>query len=412
MDDDIQLDLVVFGGTSFVGQILCRRLAATFGVDGPLRWGAAGRSHRKLQDLRASLGPHAADLHLIVADATDEEALRQLCESTKVVVSTVGPFALYGETLVKVCAETGTDYCDLAAEVHWIRRMIDSYEPAAKASGARIVHGCGFDSIPSDLGVHFLQRHAEERFGRPCSQVKMRVKALRGKASGGSVASLMNVTAEAARNRALRRELANPYALTPREEAPETRQPSLSGVKFDHDFGGWTAPYVMAGTNTRIVHRTNALSDFAYGEDFVYDEAVLTGRGVRGRLAAFVMASALRSFLIATALRPTRWLLKRYMVPAPGEGPSPEAQKNGFYDLRFLGTGDDGEVLRAKLVGAGDPGYASTSKILAHTGALLALDLPKSEKPGGFWTPATLFGDRLIDLLHNRAGLKFELLPG
>lgn len=408
--DEAHYDLVVFGGTSFVGKILCRELAAAFGINGPLRWAAAGRSHARLQDLRASLGPRAADLHLIVADAADEAALRQMCEATNVVISTVGPYALYGEPLVKVCAESGTDYCDLAGEVPWIKRMIERYEATAKASGARIVPCCGFDSIPSDLGVHFLQRHAAERFGAPCSRIKMRVKAIRGKASGGTIASMMNLAREAAADPALRKDLSNPYALIPREKAPKTRQPSLSAVAFDPDFGAWTAPFVMAGINTRIVHRTNALADFAYGRDFRYDEAMLTGRGLRGRLTALTIASALGGFLAASAIRPGRWLLNRFVVPAPGDGPSPAAQQKGFYDLRFFGTAGGGQALRAKVVGAGDPGYGSTAKMLAQTGALLAQGIPKAEKSGGFWTPATLFGDRLIEHLHAHAGVTFEML--
>ncbi len=409
--DSAPYDLVVFGGTSFVGKILCRYLLDQFGVSGSLKWAAAGRSHAKLQDLRASLGPKAADLPLIVADAADEAALRSMCLSARVVISTVGPYALYGEPLVKVCAETGTDYCDLTGEVHWIRRMIERYEAAAQASGARIVHCCGFDSIPSDLGVHFLQRHAVERLGRPCSQVKMRVKAMRGGASGGTVASMMNIAKEAAGNPALRKELANPYSLIPPGQAPKLRQPSLSSVTFDPDFGAYTAPFVMASINTRIVHRTNALSDFAYGRDFLYDEAMLAGPGGRGRVTSWLIAGALAGFVTAAALPPTRWLLNRFVLPAPGEGPSPAAQKTGFYDLRFFGTGADGKSIRAKVVGDGDPGYGSTSKMLGQAGACLALDIGKDAKPGGFWTPATIFGDRLIERLKAHSGLKFELLP-
>jgi len=208
-------DLIVFGATSFVGQILTRYLAEQFGAHGSLKWAIAGRSESKLAGLRNSLGLAAGKVPLLVADAADEAALRRLCKDTRVVISTVGPYALYGEPLVKVCAETGTDYCDLTGEVQWIRRMIQAYEPAARKSGARIVHCCGFDSIPSDLGVFFLQQQARERFGAPCTTVKMRVKAMRGGFSGGTAASLVNVVKEATANPALRRELANPYSICP-----------------------------------------------------------------------------------------------------------------------------------------------------------------------------------------------------
>ena len=402
-------DLVVFGATSFVGQILCRYLVRQFGVGGELNWLAAGRSRDKLQALREALGPDAADLPLIVADASDEAALWVMCGETRAVVSTVGPYALYGEPLVKLCAETGTHYCDLAGEVHWIKRMIERYEGAAQSSGARIVHCCGFDSLPSDLGVHFLQREARARFGAPLNSIKMRVKAMRGGASGGTVASMMNIAKEISGDPALRRQMANPYSLVPKDIAPSVRQPSLSKVAYDADFDRWQAPFVMAAVNTRIVHRTNALSGFAYGKDFLYDEAMLMGGGVPGRLRAYALAGGLGAFAAASAAAPTRRLLKRF-VPAPGEGPSPAAQEKGFFDLRFFGTGGDGRSLRAKVTGQGDPGYGSTAKMLGQAAACLALDIGRDAKPGGFWTPATLFGDRLIERLKAHSDVGIELL--
>ena len=400
-------DLVVFGATSFVGSILCRYLADAFGTGGTLNWAAAGRSREKLEQLGADFS--AADLPLITADASDEASLRAMCESTRVVVSTVGPYALYGEPLVKTCAETGTDYCDLTGEVHWIKRMIARHEAAARASGARLVNCCGFDSIPSDLGVYFLEEEARRRFGHPLTRVKMRVRAMRGGVSGGTVASMMALAEELRRNPALRREIANPYALVPSEIAPTVRQPGLSSTGFDADFGAWTAPFVMAGINTRIVHRTNALSGFAYGKDFTYDERVLTGRGFSGRAKSLLITGSLGAFLTGSAFAPSRWLLKR-VLPAPGEGPSPEAQRGGFFDLRFFGTDEHGHALRAKVTGDADPGYGSTGKMLGQAAACLALETPKAEKPGGFWTPAALLGDRLIARLKAHAGLSFELL--
>ena len=395
---EAQYDIVVFGATSFVGKLLCGYLADQFGGGDPLRWAAAGRSLDKLQHLRASLGAGQAALPLIVADAADESALEAMCSQTRVVISTVGPYALYGEPLVKVCTATGTDYCDLTGEVHWIKRMLDRYEPAAKASGARIVHCCGFDSIPSDLGVFFLQEEARRRFGEHCTKITMRVKAMRGGASGGTIASIMNIAKEAAGNPALRKDLANPYLLCPKADAPHVRQPGVGTAGYDPDYGAWVAPFVMAGINTRIVHRSNALSGYSYGRDFRYDEAMLTGKGLAGRAKALAVTAGLGGFLAASALSPTRWALKR-VLPAPGEGPSSEAQASGFYDLRFIGTTSGGQVLRAKVVGAGDPGYGSTSKILGQAGACLAFDVPGTEKAGGFWTPATIFGNRLIQRL-------------
>jgi short subunit dehydrogenase-like uncharacterized protein len=404
------LDLTVFGATSFVGQILARYLFAQFGAHDGLKWALAGRSEQKLQRLRSSLGPKAARLPIVIADAADADALEALCAQTRVVISTVGPYALYGEPLVKACAETGTDYCDLTGEAQWIRRMIHGYEKAARKSGARIVHSCGFDSIPSDLGVHFLQQQAIERFGEPCARVKMRVKAMRGGFSGGTVASVLNLVKEATSNPALRRELADPYSICPAGYAPEVRQPNVQSAQFDDDFNAWVAPFVMSAINTRIVQRSNALSKQAYGADFTYDEAVLTGRGLKGRLAATGMTAGLAGFMVAGALPPTRWALERFVLPGPGEGPSAEAQKAGFFDLRFIGKTADGRSIRTRVTGDRDPGYGSTAKMLGQAGACLAQDLGDSGVKGGFWTPATIFGDRLIARLTRHSGLTFEVL--
>ena len=405
-------DLIVFGATSFVGKILTRHLLEQFGACGDLKWAAAGRSLARLEELRASLGPEAAKLPLVVADAADEAALRQMCARTRAVVSTVGPYALYGEPLVRVCAETGTDYCDLTGETQWIRRMLSQYEEMARKSGARIVHCCGFDSIPSDLGVHFLQQAAIRRFGQPCPRVKMRVKALRGGVSGGTVASILNIVKEAAADPQLRKELANPYSLCPGGYAPPVRQPDVRFAEFDGDFQVWVAPFIMSAINTRIVQRTNALTGQAYGAGFRYDEAVLAGGGLKGRLAALGMTAGLAGFMAAGAIGPARRALERFVLPAPGAGPSPQAQQQGFYDLRFLGRSDDGRGIMVKVTGDRDAGYGSTAKMLAQAAAFLARDLPKAKKPGGFWTPATIFGDRLIERLQKNSGMAFTVIDG
>jgi short subunit dehydrogenase-like uncharacterized protein len=399
-------DVVVFGATSFVGKLLCRYLAKHFS-SAELTWAAAGRSLEKLEQTRLSLDPKASGVPLIIADATDGPSLAAMCAQARAVVSTVGPYALYGEPLVKACADLGTDYCDVTGEVQWIRRMLDRYEPTAKRTGARIVNCCGFDSVPSDLGVHFVQREAKQRYGRYCAHVKMRVKAVRGGASGGTIASLFNVAKEAAADPALRKELQNPYALCPKDRRPKIRQQSLSAPHFDSDFQSWLAPFIMAAINTRVVHRSNALMNYAYGEQFRYDEAMLAGRGMRGRLSAYAIAGALGGFVGLTAIAPTRWFLQRFVLPAPGEGPSPDSQAKGFYDLRFLGLLDDGRFIRATITGDADPGYGSTSKMLGQAAVCLARH---DKREGGFWTPATLFGDTLIEALQKHAGLSFVLL--
>jgi len=404
------LDVVAFGATSFVGRILCRYLLGEFGTRGALKWGVAGRSQARLEELRHALGADAAGLPLVVADASDDAALGKLCASARVVVSTVGPYALHGEPLVRACAESGTDYCDLTGEVQWIRRMLQRYEATARKSGARIVHCCGFDSIPSDLGVYFLQRESRRTLGAPCERVKMRVRTMRGGFSGGTVASVMNLFKEAAGDAALRKELADPYSLCPPGTAPRVRQPEVRAPQFDPDFGAWVAPFVMSAINTRIVHRTNALAKHAYGADFVYDEAMLTGRGFAGGLAAGATSAGLAGFMLAGAIGPLRKTLERFVLPKPGAGPSPDAQRTGSFDLRFFGTTADGRRIRTKVTGDRDPGYGSTGKMLGQAAACLALDVDKAATPGGFWTPATIFGDRLLQRLVDHSGLTFEVV--
>ncbi len=401
-----ELDVVVFGATSFVGQILVNYLHEQYG-NSEMRWAIAARSPEKLQRLRQELNLTEDQVPSFIADSNDESALRLLCERARVVISTVGPYALYGETLVRLCAETGTDYCDLTGEVQWIRRMLKRYESLAQESGARIVHCCGFDSIPSDLGVYAVQQAAVQRFGKPCETISMRVKAMRGGFSGGTAASLLNVAKEASKDPALRRELANPFSLCPTGSGP--RQPRSGGTAFDQEFNCWTAPFIMAGINTRIVHRSNALAKHAYGEKFRYSEAVLTGRGFKGRIAAQMTTLGLSLFMLASAFSPTRSLLERFALPKPGEGPSPEAQLKGFFDLRFIGQTDDGRRLRGKVTGDRDPGYGSTAKMIGEAAACLAFDVPQTAGGGGFWTPASLLGQALIKRLESHAGLKFEI---
>lgn len=398
-------DIVIFGATSFVGRLTCAYLAERYGDT--LNWAMAGRSRTRLEAVRDALG---ADVPCIVADAGNAESLAALCAQAKVVVSTVGPYALYGEPLVRACAESGTDYCDLTGEVQWIRRMIQRYEATATQNGARIVHCCGFDSVPSDLGVHFLQREAMQRFGAPCSRVKLRIKAMRGAFSGGTVASMVNVAKEVRADPALRHELADPYSICPEGYRPNVRQPNAKGAAYDADARSWLAPFVMASINTRVVQRSNALSDQAYGADFRYDEAMMMGRGTRGRLRAYGLVAGLGGFMVGVALAPTRALLERFVLPSPGEGPSPESQEKGFYDLRFFGETAAGERLAAKVVGDRDPGYGSTSRMLGEAGVCLARDIAEADRAGGFWTPATIFGDRLVERLETNAGLHFEIL--
>ncbi|KHF77900.1 putative membrane protein [Acinetobacter sp. neg1] len=408
-------DLVVFGATSFVGQILTRYLAEYFSTQQEqLSWAIAGRSQQKLQDLKSSLGTLGESLPILIADASNQAELNALCAQTRVVVSTVGPYALYGEPLIQACVTNGTDYCDLTGETQWIKKMIEKYESQAQQSGARIVHCCGFDSVPSDMGVYYLQQQAQKQFNAPATQVSMRVKTLKGGASGGTVASLINVIQEAAADPALRKDLVNPYVLCPPDHGNSQHQIYIKTAKFDSDFNAWIAPFVMAAVNERVVHRSNALSGNAYGSNFSYNEAILTGEGLKGRFKALGVVSGLGIFMLAAVSKPVSQLMERYMLPKPGEGPTPEQQRTGRFDLRFVGKTEAGQILKIKVTGDRDPGYGSTGKMLGQAALSLAIDHVKEAKKtgraGGFWTPATMFDDRFIQRLTKHAGLEFQQL--
>ena len=403
---DKNFDIIVYGATSFVGQIITRYMHAQF-ADGSIAWAIAGRSLSKLQKVSDTIG--LSGVELIVADAANESTLQQMCARTKVVMSTVGPYALYGDLLVQVCATTGTHYCDLTGEPQWIRKMQLRHEADAKKSGARIVHCCGFDSIPSDLGVHFLQSHAMEQFGQTCNRIDMRVTKMKGGASGGTIASMINMVKEAIGDAGLRRELKDPYSLCPPEHQFSIEQPDVK-IAYDDVYGSWIAPFVMAGINTRIVHRSNALSNNSYGAEFKYEEAMMTGKGGRGKFMARATTWGVNALMIGLAVPPIRWLLENGVLPKPGEGPSEKAQLEGEFDLIFSGSTAKGDIIRCRVTGDRDPGYGSTAKMLSQAAACLAKDVP-DEVPGGFWTPATILGDRLIDRLQAHAGLTFAKLP-
>jgi short subunit dehydrogenase-like uncharacterized protein len=407
MNND-KFDVVLYGATSFVGKITARHLLARHGAAGPFRWAIAGRSQAKLEQLRAELGPGAAQLPLIVADSGDEASLRALCLQTRVVCSTVGPYALYGTLLVKACTETGTDYCDLTGEVQWIAEMIPAYEATARKTGARIVHCCGFDSVPSDLGVLLLQQEARRRGGLPCRRVRYRVHVLKGAFSGGTVASLVNVVEQAIRSPELRKLLADPYALCGSPK-PSQAQPSVDFVRHEPESKGWIGPFVMAAINTRVVHRSNFLQRGAYGLDFAYDEAMFTGPGLKGWVMGFGLTMTLSFMVGAIAIPPLRCLLRRFVLPQPGEGPSEQQQLHGFYDCRLSGSTAGGQRIQVRVTGDRDPGYGSTGKMLGEAAACLAESAAAPNKAGGFWTPATLMGDRLVARLREHAGMRFEV---
>ncbi len=335
--------------------------------------------------------------------------MRGLALRARVIASTVGPYALHGSALVQACAETGTDYVDLTGEPQWMREMIDRHTVTATISGARIVHSCGFDSIPSDMGVSFIQRESLERWGEHCTRIGMRLAGARGGASGGTVASLMNVVTESGKDATLRTLLKNPYALAPAHLRTGPKQPNVTIPQRDALSGQWVAPFVMAAINSKVVHRSHALLNRPWGEGFEYDEAMLTGDGPLGAVKASAVVGGMGSFMAAAMVAPIRGLLTRFVLPKPGEGPSPESQAKGYFDLRFYGQTRSGKTITAKVTGDRDPGYGSTAKMMVAAALTLA-DIDRRTTPGGFWTPSTAMGAPLFDALQRHAGLTFEIV--
>jgi len=399
-----QFDIIVYGATSFVGQITVRYLQQHLqGSD--VKWALAGRNANKLEQVKSETG--ANDVPVIIADSSDEASLKAMCEQGSVIISTVGPYALYGEPLVKACVENGNGYCDLTGEVQWVDRMIEKYEAQAKQTGARIVHCCGFDSIPSDMGAFFLQEQAKEVFGHTVPDTKMAVHKIRGGASGGTIASAINITKEAVKDPALRKKLLNPYLICPQPNQYTEKNWDKNFAYFDNDFNAWTAPFVMAAVNTRVVFRSNALMDYAYGKGFKYSEVMLTGNKAKSKRTAKGMSFGIKAFLVLAALPPTRWALEKFILPKPGEGPTPTEQEKGFFDIRHIAKDTSGKSLEIKVTGDRDPGYGSTAKMLSQAALCLAKDIDESVE-GGFWTTSSLFGHKLVKRLEDHAGLTFE----
>ena len=385
-----KFDLVVQGATGFTGRLVVEYLLQRYPAGSGLRWAMGGRSADKLAAVRDEVGA-PADTPLVVTDSAHPDSLRALMAMTRLVLTTVGPYQLYGNELVAACAQAGVDYVDLCGEPAWMRQMIDAHEAQAKTSGARIVFSCGFDSIPFDLGVWMLQHEMTARFGIVANRVRGRVRTMKGRFSGGTAASLNATMAAAKSDPRVLDLLRNPFSLTPGFEG--SRQPSGHKPMIDEALGVWVAPFVMAAINTRNVHRSNFLLQHAYGADFVYDEMLVTGADEKGE--AFAHAVAADKSLGAEG------------GPKPGEGPSRAEREAGHYDVLFLGQAPTGATLRVGVKGDRDPGYGSTSKMVVEAAVCLLQEA--TNPPGGIWTPAAAMGARLIGRLQHNAGLNFAV---
>ena len=384
MSDAREFDIIVYGATGYTGRLVAEYLKTKTG----LKWAMAGRSANKLAEVRDLVGA-VADTPLIVADASDPASLDAMVKRTKVVLTTVGPYQLYGNELVEACVANGTDYTDLCGEPAWMRQKIDQHNEAAKASGARIVFSAGFDSIPFDLGVLMLQKHCVESFGAPAPRIKGRVRAMKGTFSGGTAASLKATMVAASKDPAVIRYLTNPFSLAGGFEGPA--QPAGNKPEYDESIGSWATSFVMAPINTKNVHRTNALLGQAFGADFVYDEMMLTGPGEQGEAMAKHVASTP--------------MMGGDNDPKPGEGPTKEERDTGFYDVLFIAEYPDGRTAKLSVKGDRDPGYGSTSKMISET----AIALSENQGAGGVTTPGAALGETLVDRLQKYAGLSFAV---
>ena len=387
---DREFDVVIFGASGYTGKLVAEYMHDQYGDDQSIKYAIAGRNTEKLLEVKKDLNLNE-DITILEVDSTDLDSLDKMTTSAKCILTTVGPYQLYGSKLVESCAKNGTDYVDLTGEPGWMYEMINAHKETAQKSGARLVFSCGFDSIPFDLGVYFVQNAAKEKFGKPAPHVRGRVKAMNGEFSGGTIASLGATMSTLKEKPELIKVLANPFSLTEGFEGPS--QLDDSKPLLDEKMNMWLAPFVMAPINTKNIHRSNALLDHAYGKDFCYDEMMIAGEGDEGEQIAKAMSSG----------NP----MGGDNLPQPGEGPSKESREQGNYDVLFFADLEEGSI-GARVTGDMDPGYGSTSKMIAESALCLVQDC--SNLAGGIYTPAPSMGEKLIDRLIKKAGLTFDIV--
>jgi short subunit dehydrogenase-like uncharacterized protein len=403
MNQTREFDVVIWGASGFTGKLVVEYLYTKYSSNRDLKWAIAGRDFSKLELIRTEIAD--TKVPIIIADSNDMVSLNNMTKRTKVICTTVGPYAKFGSNLVTSCVDNQTHYCDLAGEVQWIRKMIDSHHDRAKANGTKIVNSCGFDSIPSDMGVYFIQKKSIEIFKKRAKHIKMRVAGINGGISGGTYASLSNVNKEAFKHKDIFEVVINPYGLNPIGDPKGLDKYDLRKIIYDKASNSWIGPFVMAAINTKIVRRSNALNGYLYGKDFMYDEATLSGRGLKGKLKAYMSVIPLALLMSA---KPGSFLKKIIdaILPKPGQGPDRKNREKGFYNLRFYIKLEDESNTFAKVIGDMDPGYGSTSKMLGETAVCLAKDLlPNSS---GVLTPSVAMGDALLNRLQKNAGLTFS----
>ena len=397
MIDKREFDIIIWGASGFTGRLVAEYLYKNYNSK-DLKWAIAGRDNQKLISIRKTFLND--EVPIVLADSFDETSLNKMTQRANVICSTVGPYAKYGSLLVKSCIKNKTHYCDLAGEAQWIRKMIDLYHEEAIRNQVKIVNSCGYDSIPSDMGVYFINKNLSKKN----LTIKMRVTGTKGGYSGGTYASMQNIIKEASSDREVRKSLTNPYGLNPVGEQSGHDKRDLSSVVFDKKIKSWIAPFLMAGINTKIVRRSNALSNYNYGKDFKYDEAVMTGKGIKGQLAGIMLSIP----LILLAAKPGSILNKifSFFVPKPGQGPDKKERESGYFSSKFFVFDEHSNSSIFKVTGDRDPGYGSTSKMLAESAVSLAKD--NLDNTFGIITPSYAMGNNILERLVSNAGLSFK----
>ena len=387
MNNIKEYDFVVYGATGFTGKLVVEYLVHKYSNNSKIKWALAGRNLEKLESVAVSKNvPEGTGL--LEVDSNNIASIEELISKTKCVLTTVGPYQLYGNDIVSACAKSGIDYVDLCGEPGWMHEKINELTETARETGSRIVFSCGFDSIPFDLGVLFLQNEVTRRYGKPSVNVRGRVREMNGEFSGGTAASLGATMAALKEKPELFAVLANPFSLSNGFAGPD--QPADNKPIFDDKLDTWVAPFFMAPINTKNVHRSNALMNHMYGKDFCYNEMWVMGPGDDGKAAADFISS---SNPLSNA-------------PKPGEGPSRESRENGNYDILFCGDINN-ESVHVSVVGDMDPGYGSTSKMIAESAICLVKEC--EDLNGGIYTPAPSMGTKLIKRLQDNAGLTFTI---
>ena len=401
-----QYDLILWGATSFVGKLISQHIAKHHSE---LNWAIGGRDRVKLHALKcelSNLNTKIKDLDIIIGDSEDQQFLNDMVSQAKVIISTVGPYLKYGKKLIKACVDMGVDYCDLTGEALFIREMNDLYATQAEKSGSRIINCCGFDSIPSDLGVYYLNIEANKKFHEQIISADCIVTKLKGGVSGGTVASVINMIDAVKNNQQMQKILTNPYSLCKLENRSGIKQESLNNYKYSNLMNKWVAPFMMSSINSKIVHASNSLLNYPYTVDFQYTEYALAKNYWNAVVIFFVMKCS----IILLSIAPIRKFLEKYFLPKPGEGPSPEQQQNGFFEFKIYGKTKNNHAIAVKITGDLDPGYGSTAKMITQAALCLLEKDNRNTLPGGFWTPASALGEDLISRLQANAGVKFSII--